>query len=67
MNEGNRECPTGVTSRKPGGLIVGVQLDRAEAKRLEQLKRAESCRFNGEILRRALNHYHASVFRRAAK
>jgi hypothetical protein len=53
---------------KPGGLFVGVQLDRAEARRLDQLKRAESCRFSGEILRRALNHYYATRFaRRAAK
>ena len=55
------------TTSKPGGLFVGVQLDRAEARRLDQIKRAEACRFSGEVLRRALNHYHASVFRRAAK
>ena len=57
--------PQGQITHKPGGLFVGVQLDKSEARRLDQLKRAESCRFSGEVLRRALNHYHASVFRRA--
>ena len=61
------ERPQGQITHKPGGLFVGVQLDRAEARRLDQIKRAEACRFSGEVLRRALNHYHASVFRRAAK
>jgi hypothetical protein len=54
-------------THKPGGLFVGVQLDKSEARRLDQIKRAESCRFSGEVLRRALNHYHAATFRRAAK
>ena len=59
--------PQGQITHKPGGLFVGVQLDKSEARRLDQIKRAEACRFSGEVLRRALNHYHASVFRRAAK
>ena len=55
------------TTSKPGGLFVGVQLDKSEARRLDQIKRAEACRFSGEVLRRALNHYHAARFTRAAK